>query len=103
MDFSHCANVSGCLERIGTELSQKRSSKKNSHLQNGYMHSLEKESSILYGGRAAAYDFHKKLLIVLSNIGYCKDELSHGLYSRYKHIWLQYRYTINFAVISFVE
>ncbi|CAL9193176.1 unnamed protein product [Musa hybrid cultivar] len=84
-------DFAGCLERIGTELSQKRSSRKNSHLQNGYLHSLEKDSSILYGGRAAASDFHKKLLIVLSNIGYCKDELSHGLYSRYKHIWLQYR------------
>ncbi|WOL15535.1 exocyst complex component SEC5B isoform X2 [Canna indica] len=85
-------DFAGYLERIGSELSQKRSNKENSTMQNGYLHSIDAESFTLYGVRAAAAsDFHKKLLIVLSNIGYCKDELSHGLYSRYKHIWLQYR------------
>ncbi|XP_074568127.1 exocyst complex component SEC5A-like [Curcuma longa] len=82
----------GYLERIGSELSQQRSNKENNPLQNGYLHNIEKELSISDGGCAASlFDFHRKLLIVLSNIGYCKDELSHGLYSRYKHVWLQHR------------
>ncbi|XAR49648.1 hypothetical protein NMG60_11032913 [Bertholletia excelsa] len=36
-------------------------------------------------------DPHEQLLMVLSNIGYCKDELSHQLYNKYKHVWLQSR------------
>ncbi|KAG6535530.1 hypothetical protein ZIOFF_000552 [Zingiber officinale] len=82
----------GYLERIGSELSQWRSNKENNPLQNGYLHNIEKELSTSDGGCAAPLsDFHRKLLIVLSNIGYCKDELSHGLYCRYKHVWLQHR------------
>ncbi|KAG6531268.1 hypothetical protein ZIOFF_005072 [Zingiber officinale] len=82
----------GYLERIGSELSQWISNKENNPLQNGYLHNIEKELSTSDGGCAAPLsDFHRKLLIVLSNIGYCKDELSHGLYCRYKHVWLQHR------------
>lgn len=94
--FCHHASGSGYLERIGSELSQRRSNKENSHLQNGYLHNIEKQLSTSYGGcPAAASDFHQKLLIVLSNIGHCKDELSHILYNRYKHVWLQHRYGSN--------
>ncbi|KAG5246046.1 Exocyst complex component Sec5 family protein [Salix suchowensis] len=62
---------------------------KNLHLQNGYSHeSEEKSSSDLEG---SAVDSHQQLLLVLSNIGYCKDELSYELFNKYKTIWLQSR------------
>ncbi|XP_042416206.1 exocyst complex component SEC5B-like [Zingiber officinale] len=85
-------DFAGYLERIGSELSQRRTNKENSALQNGYLHNIENELSTSYGGCAAATsDFHQKLLIVLSNIGHCRDELSHILYNKYKHVWLQHR------------
>nr|CAD1836809.1 unnamed protein product [Ananas comosus var. bracteatus] len=63
-------DFAGYLERFGGELSQSRSIKENNHLQNGYLH-LDRESSAFQVGGG--------------------DELSHGLYNKYKHIWLQYR------------
>jgi exocyst complex component 2 len=42
-------------------------------------------------------DLHKKLLVVLSNIGYCKAELSDELYAKYRHIWSPVRYLTNFS------
>lgn len=83
--FSWCAHQSGYLERIGGELSQNRS-----NLQNGYSEEHEGKTSALHPGSVVS-DPHKKLLVVLSNIGYCKDELSYELYNKYKHIWLQSR------------
>lgn len=53
------------------------------------MNGFENELPGVHSGDAVG-DSHKKLLIVLSNIGYCKDELCHGLYDKYKHIWLRY-------------
>jgi len=53
------------------------------------MNGFESELPGVHSGGAVG-DSHKKLLIVLSNIGYCKDELCHGLYNKYKHIWLRY-------------
>ncbi|KAJ6306838.1 hypothetical protein OIU78_022033 [Salix suchowensis] len=38
---------------------------------------------------SSAVDSHQQLLLVLSNIGYCKDELSYELFNKYKTIWLQ--------------
>ncbi|XP_062089839.1 exocyst complex component SEC5A-like [Humulus lupulus] len=70
------------LERIGNELSQNKTSKDVSHFDNGYSHESEDKSLA---------DPHQRLLVVLSNIGYCKDELSFELYNKYKHIWLQSR------------
>ncbi|MQL93081.1 hypothetical protein Taro_025719 [Colocasia esculenta] len=89
--FLNCfLDFAGYLERIGGELSSSRSIKETSHLQSRY--SLEPEGvSALSSGRAVS-DSHKRLLIVLSNIGYCKDELCNELYKKYKHLWLQSRY-----------
>lgn len=79
----------GHLEHIATELAQNRASKESQHLQNGYYDdSEEKVSSDVPG---SVIDSHQQLLIVLSNIGYCKDELSHELFNKYKSVWLQSR------------
>lgn len=74
MDFA------GYLEQIGGELTLHRSYGENTQSQ--------MESSTLHSNGAIA-DSLKKLLVVLSNIGYCKDELSQTMYSKYKHIWGQ--------------
>ncbi|VVB05885.1 unnamed protein product [Arabis nemorensis] len=39
-------------------------------------------------------DAHRKLLLTLSNLTYCKDQLPPGLYNKYKYTWLQSRATI---------
>ncbi|ESW15636.1 hypothetical protein PHAVU_007G088900 [Phaseolus vulgaris] len=83
--FLNCfLDFAGSLERISFELGQHRLGEEGS-LPNGYIHKSENTPSDLHGGVA---DPHQKLLIVLSNIGYCKDELSYELYNKYKHIWL---------------
>lgn len=61
----------------------------DSFLQNGYIEDHAK-SSIESTSDSPA--FYEKLLTVLSNIGYCKDKLSHELYNKFKHIWLSTRY-----------
>ncbi|KAJ9166804.1 hypothetical protein P3X46_021502 [Hevea brasiliensis] len=86
--FLNCfLDFAGHLEQIGSELAQNKSNKENLHLQNGYTPDTEDElSSNLHG---SVVDSHQQLLIVLSNIGYCKDELSYELYKQHKNIWLQ--------------
>lgn len=92
-----CGWLSGNLERIGIELGQHRSEKEGSQLLNGYTYELEEnEPCDLQGG---VTDPHQQLLIVLSNIGYCKDELSYELYDKYRHIWLHSRYFIVFVTL----
>ncbi|KAL4651561.1 hypothetical protein ACB092_01G169400 [Castanea dentata] len=88
--FLNCfLDFAGHLERNGSEVVQNKSSKEIPHLQDGYSHALEEKlSSDIHGG---VVDPHQQLLVVLSNIGYCKDELSYELYNNYKHIWLQSR------------
>lgn len=83
-------DFAGYLERIGTELSQASSNKEVGHFQNGFLHGYEGDLHGVHSG-GAVVDSHKRLLIVLSNIGYCKDELARGLYTKYMHIWLTYR------------
>lgn len=83
---------SGYLERIGSELGRSKTSKEDSHYQNGYADELEEKSLDDLPG--SVVDAHQRLLIVLSNIGYCKEELSYELYNKYKHIWLQSRYVV---------
>ncbi|XP_040379241.1 exocyst complex component SEC5A-like [Oryza brachyantha] len=70
------------LERFGGELAQGRSNKENNHTQNGYANGIDRETYASMDG-----DLYKKLLVVLSNIGYCKAELSDELYTKYRHIW----------------
>ncbi|KAL2519898.1 Exocyst complex component SEC5A [Forsythia ovata] len=79
----------GHLEHIAGELTQNRQDRESPHFQNGYAHEvLEKSFDPLPG---SIIDPHQQLLMVLSNIGYCKDELARELYQKYKHIWLQSR------------
>lgn len=79
----------GHLEHIGAELTQNRLDRESPHFQNGYAHEvLEKSFDPLTG---SIVDPHQQMLMVLSNIGYCKDELARELYDKYKHIWLQSR------------
>ncbi|EOY16696.1 Exocyst complex component sec5 isoform 1 [Theobroma cacao] len=88
--FLNCfLDFAGHLEHIGSELAQNKSIKESLHLQNGYSHEPEEELSSDLPGNVV--DPHQRLLIVLSNIGYCKDELSSELYNKYKCIWLQSR------------
>lgn len=75
-------DFAGYLGKFGGELAQSRSNKENNHVQNGYMNGTDRETSASMDG-----DLHKKLLVVLSNIGYCKAELSDQLYNKYRHIW----------------
>lgn len=83
--FLNCfLDFAGNLERIGIELGQHSSHREGSHFPNGYTLVEENAPSDLGGG---VTDPHQQLLIVLSNIGYCKDELSYDLYDKYRHIW----------------
>ncbi|KAK0577260.1 hypothetical protein LWI29_030327 [Acer saccharum] len=82
-------DFAGHLERIASELVQNKSSKESMQLQNGY--SSEPPGELLFDLPGSVVDPHQRLLIVLSNIGYCKDELSYELCNKYKHIWLQSR------------
>ncbi|KAK9912143.1 hypothetical protein M0R45_036016 [Rubus argutus] len=88
--FLNCIlDFAGHLERIGSEIAQNRSSKGSSHVENGYSQNLEE--NLIFDLRGSVVSPHQQLLIVLSNIGYCKEELSYELYNNYKHIWLQSR------------
>lgn len=81
------------MERIGGELTQDKSGKENLYLQNGYAYEPEEKLLAEFPGSIA--DPHQQLLIVLSNIGYCKDELSYELYHKFNHIWQQSGYVFS--------
>ncbi|CAL5386454.1 unnamed protein product [Camellia sinensis] len=88
--FLNCLlDFAGHLEHTGSDLAQTRSNKGSPHMPNGYSHELQGSLSDPLPG--SVVDPHQQLLLVLSNIGYCKDELSHELYYKYRHIWLQSR------------
>ncbi|XP_022143633.1 exocyst complex component SEC5A-like [Momordica charantia] len=82
-------DFAGHLENIGSELAQNKQNKESPQLQNGFSHVLQEK--LLSDVPGSIVNPHQQLLIVLSNIGYCKDELSCELYSKYKHIWLHSR------------
>ncbi|KAI9098386.1 hypothetical protein K1719_025011 [Acacia pycnantha] len=88
--FLNCfLDFAGNLERIVSELKQHTPSRDGAFLPNGYSHEFgETVSSDLHGDVS---DPHQQFLIVLSNIGYCKDELSYELYGKYEHVWLSSR------------
>ncbi|KAL9243691.1 hypothetical protein vseg_017548 [Gypsophila vaccaria] len=86
LSFLNCfLDFAGHLERIGSELSQSRSNRGSPHLLNG--HSYDKSELSLDLSPGSVIDPHQRLLMVLSNVGYCKDELCYELYNKYKHIW----------------
>ncbi|KAL8134432.1 hypothetical protein AgCh_009457 [Apium graveolens] len=88
--FLNCLlDFAGHLERIGGELAQSKSNRGSPHCQNGYADD-QPQMSFDPLPESAVHPLHQ-LLMVLSNIGYCKDELSRELYNKYKHIWQQSR------------
>lgn len=90
LSFLNCfLDFAGHLERIGSEVSQSRSSRGSPHLANG--HSFEPFERSFDLAPGSVVDPHQQLLMVLSNIGYCKDELCHELYNKYRHIWSRFR------------
>ncbi|KAJ8446043.1 hypothetical protein Cgig2_017545 [Carnegiea gigantea] len=90
LSFLNCfLDFAGHLERIGSEVSQSRSNRGSPHLANGHSFEHFERSFDLPPG--SVVDPHQQLLMVLSNIGYCKDELCHELYNKYRHIWSRFR------------
>ncbi|KAI8002366.1 Exocyst complex component SEC5A [Camellia lanceoleosa] len=88
--FLNCLlDFAGHLEHIGSDLAQNSSNKDSPHSQNGYSHELQENLSDPLPG--SVIDPHQQVLMVLSNIGYCKDELSRELYYKYRHVWSQSR------------
>lgn len=84
--FLNCfLDFAGHLENIGSGLTQNKQNKDSPHVQNGFSHELQEK--LLLDVPGSLVNPHQQLLIVLSNIGFCKDELSCELYSKYKHIW----------------
>ncbi|KAG6592194.1 Exocyst complex component SEC5A [Cucurbita argyrosperma subsp. argyrosperma] len=88
--FLNCfLDFAGHLENIGNGLIQTKQNKDNPHLQNGFSH--EFQDKLLSDVHGNFVNPHQQLLVVLSNIGFCKEDLSCELYSKYKHIWSHYR------------
>ncbi|KAM7253170.1 hypothetical protein ACFE04_025788 [Oxalis oulophora] len=84
--FFNCfLDFAGRLEQMGNELIKKDSLTSP----NGYSYEMEEESFIDLPGTVT--DPHQRLLLVLSNVGYCKDDLSHELYNKFKFIWQRER------------
>lgn len=81
-------NFAGHLEQIGGQRNLNKSNRESPYFQNGYLEVEEKTSEPLPG---SIVDPQLQLLMVLSNIGYCKDELARELYCKYKEIWMQNR------------
>ncbi|XP_052200821.1 exocyst complex component SEC5A-like isoform X2 [Diospyros lotus] len=74
------------LEQTGVDLAQNRSNKGSLNMQNGCSDELQESLTDPLPG--SVVNPHQQLLIILSNIGYCKDELSHELYYKYRNTWL---------------
>lgn len=74
------------LERLGCDLSLNRSNWNDSHM-HGVLYESGRNADV--HSECSVADSHKKILIVLSNVGYCKDEICDELYKKYMHIWSQ--------------
>ncbi|XP_071701582.1 exocyst complex component SEC5A-like [Rutidosis leptorrhynchoides] len=84
LSFFNCLlGFAGQLEHIGGELGL------NNENENGYSYVLEED--VFHHRPGSITDPHQQLLMVLSNIGFCKDDLSRELYNKYKHVWLKSR------------
>ncbi|KAH9321769.1 hypothetical protein KI387_016408, partial [Taxus chinensis] len=85
--FLNCfLEFTGSLEKIASELSQSRSKNDATALQNGYSQVFGDKFTGLQPGIEIS-NTHQKLLMVLSNIGFCKNELLPELSNKYKIIW----------------
>ncbi|MCD9646407.1 Exocyst complex component S5A [Datura stramonium] len=86
--FLNCLlNFAGQLGHTGNQLLNQYDGE-NLHFQNGHAEPEEKSLDPLPG---SIVDLHRQLLMVISNIGFFKDELSHELYNKYRGTWLQSR------------
>ncbi|KAL4567037.1 hypothetical protein LXL04_022608 [Taraxacum kok-saghyz] len=87
LSFFNCLlGFAGHMEQIGGEIGENISNKENSSISCG----LEEETSFNHRPGSIT-DPHQQLLMVLSNIGFCKDHLSREMYNKYNHVWLQAR------------
>ncbi|PWA60930.1 exocyst complex component EXOC2/Sec5 [Artemisia annua] len=83
LSFFNCLlGFAGNMEQIGSELGENISNK-------DYYDYVEENLS--YHRPGCISDPHQQLLMVLSNIGFCKDDLSREMYNKYKHVWLKSR------------
>ncbi|XP_059287084.1 exocyst complex component SEC5A-like [Lycium ferocissimum] len=86
--FLNCLlNFAGQLGHTGNQLLNEYD-RESLHFQNGHAEPEEKSSDPLPG---SIVDPQRQLLMVVSNIGFFKDELAHELCSKYRRTWLQSR------------
>ncbi|PHT55484.1 Exocyst complex component SEC5B [Capsicum baccatum] len=86
--FLNCLlNFAGQLGHIGNQLLNEHD-RESLHFQNGHAEPEEKSLDPLPG---SIVDPHRQLLMVVSNVGFFKDELAHELYRKYRRTWLQSR------------
>lgn len=85
--FFNCfLEFAGSLEKIAAELSQIRGKNVSAALENGHSQVFGSKFTGLQPGVEIASE-HQKLLMVLSNIGFCKSQLLPELSNKYKLIW----------------
>ncbi|XP_049355457.1 exocyst complex component SEC5A-like isoform X1 [Solanum verrucosum] len=86
--FLNCLlNFAGQLGHTGNQLLNEYD-RESSHFQNGHAEPEDKSLDPLPG---SIVNPHRQLLMVVSNIGFFKDELAHELYSKYRRTWQQSR------------
>ncbi|WMV57267.1 hypothetical protein MTR67_050652 [Solanum verrucosum] len=84
--FLNCLlNFAGQLGHTGNQLLNEYD-RESSHFQNGHAEPEDKSLDPLPG---SIVNPHRQLLMVVSNIGFFKDELAHELYSKYRRTWQQ--------------
>ncbi|XP_076944306.1 exocyst complex component SEC5A-like isoform X1 [Bidens hawaiensis] len=85
ISFFNCLlGIAGEMEQIGGQIGQINN---NSSFENGYY--SHDEENLFHPGSIT--DPHQQLLMVLSNIGFCKDDLFSEMYNKYKDICLKSR------------
>ncbi|GLJ54776.1 hypothetical protein SUGI_1176620 [Cryptomeria japonica] len=85
--FLNCfLEFTGSLEKIAAELPQIKTRNDSTASQNGYSQVFSDKFAGLQPGIEITNP-HQKLLMVLSNIGFCKNELLPELSNKYKMIW----------------
>ncbi|CAN4095151.1 unnamed protein product [Withania somnifera] len=86
--FLNCLlNFADQLGHTGNQLLNEND-RESLHFQNGH---AEPEAKSLDPLPGSIVDPHRQLLMVVSNIGFFKDELAHELYSKYRKTWMQSR------------
>ncbi|KAK1427186.1 hypothetical protein QVD17_15869 [Tagetes erecta] len=87
LSFFNCLlGFAGQMEQIGGELGQINA---NPPFENGNCSHVV-EDGLFHHRPGCITDPHQQLLMVLSNIGFCKDDLFGEMYNKYKHACLKY-------------